>query len=291
MPASRRGRQAAGADETQMERLATALGVALRAGDRRDKFKAPKFDGSGDVELFIAQFQDVSRANCWSGGDALLHMRANLEKDATVCGRGENLCSILLNLRARFGLTVRQARDRLMGLKREPNQSLHALAVEIHRLVNLGYPPMAAADRESIAIDTFKRAVDNKALARHLLAIQCEALDDVVTAAEEYFQVAGAQPPRARPMMAALGREEPPAAGNDTATGNSMDHKLIERLVTALELNSKVLAQFSPSAQTPFTSRQPRKDQPLGCHKCGAMDHWKRNCPQSQQPGNGGSSQ
>ena len=36
---------------------------------RKDAFKAPKYDGTGDVELFLQQFSDVAEANKWTDRD------------------------------------------------------------------------------------------------------------------------------------------------------------------------------------------------------------------------------
>ena len=81
-------------------------------------FKAPRYDGTGDVETFIQQFRDVVGANRWPDGAALLHLRQALEGDAKDCSRPTELEGVFNNLRARFGLTPREARTRLSNEKK-----------------------------------------------------------------------------------------------------------------------------------------------------------------------------
>jgi hypothetical protein len=269
----------------EVERLTQLLATALQR-QAPPRFNQPKYDGSSDVELFITQFNDVKHANNWGRAETLLHLRSCLEKDAIDCGRGEDYEEVLDNLRARFGLSVRQARDRLSALRREPNQSLHSLGVEVKRLVRLAYPTMAPADRTILAVEALKKAIDNRALSRHLLALQCETVESVVLAAEEYFQVAGSSL-KPRSTVAVLGREGP--TPNSSQAQPMENEGLMARLVTALEQSSRVLAQFAAQNQVAAGSGQnqpARTTRSLNCHKCGSPDHWKRNCPLAQTPKN-----
>ena len=178
------------AQRAQLERLTELMGNAVLRG-QASSFRPPHFDGTGDVDYFLQQYGDCRDANGWNDGASLLHLRICLEKTATECGRGATVADISGNLRARFSLTQRQARDRLGCLRRESGQNLYDLGHEVERLVRLSYPDMRAADRATIAIDTFKRALDHKGLSRHLLTVQCNTVQAVVRAAEEYLQVSG----------------------------------------------------------------------------------------------------
>ena len=81
-------------------------------------FKAPRYDGTGDVETFIQQFRDVVGANQWPQGAVLLHLRQALEGDAKDWGRPAESEKVFNNLRARFGLAPREARNRLSNEKK-----------------------------------------------------------------------------------------------------------------------------------------------------------------------------
>ena len=57
------------------DRLAIAFqnNVFGQLNGQRDQFKAPKFDGSEDVEMFIQKYNDVAQANNWNPQVAHLH--------------------------------------------------------------------------------------------------------------------------------------------------------------------------------------------------------------------------
>ena len=74
-----------------VNRLAELLEGALQMNAPRDRFKAPRYDGKGDVELFIAQFQEIAQANQWDVGTSLISLRLALEKDAVECSRGQDI--------------------------------------------------------------------------------------------------------------------------------------------------------------------------------------------------------
>ena len=99
-------------------------------------FKPPMYNGDTDVELFITQFQDVSIVNRWEPLETLLHLRSCLQGKATDCGRETTLHDTYSSLRARFGLTPKQAREQLKTIKKKPKQSYHELSSEISRLEN-----------------------------------------------------------------------------------------------------------------------------------------------------------
>ena len=183
-----RGQAAAGRQADPMNRLADLLEGALQVQAPRDRFKSPQYDGKSDVELFIRTFTDVATANHWDQNAQLINLRLSLEREATDCSRGNDVQTIFDNLRARFGLTVRQARDRLANLKKDPGQSYHTLGVEIQHLVRLAYPTMGENDRMIISVENLKRCIDNRALSRHLLAVERDTVTAVAQAADEFVQ-------------------------------------------------------------------------------------------------------
>ena len=159
-PPPQGGPQATGGQATfSLEDMAQVL-----AGMRpRDHFRAPVYCGEGDVELFLGQFHDVAVANRWGEQAALLHLRAHLEGTARACGAGSTRDRVEDALRARFGLSQRQAKDRLMNLKRDAKATLHEQAMDVQRLVDTAYPRLSRVDKEQMAMDHLMRALDNRA--------------------------------------------------------------------------------------------------------------------------------
>ena len=107
----------AGGMDNGLNRLTDVLTQLLASQNRqsvaREAFEAPEFDGTSDVECFIRQFSDVSQANRWTDVGGLLHIRAKLKKGARDCGHGDSIDSVFAALRARYGMSRRQARTRL----------------------------------------------------------------------------------------------------------------------------------------------------------------------------------
>ena len=98
-----------------LERMWTDRGPAVT----REHFKAPQFDGQGDVEYLIQHFQEVAEANEWGPGATLLHLRRALQDGATDCGKPASEAGIYTALGSRYGLSPREARARLSILRKE----------------------------------------------------------------------------------------------------------------------------------------------------------------------------
>ena len=230
-----------------------------------------------------------------------MQLRACLEQGAVDCGRGATFAEVQANLRAQFGLSAQQARDKLLSLRKEPGQTFYSLGVEVTRLVRLGYPEMPAVHQNMVAADTFKRAIDHNGLYRHLLALQANTVDAMVQAASEYFQVpsnATRNAQRGRHGVATLGREDGGEEGVAAVAppAQTSTDRVLESLVKAVEQNTLVLQKLLPGQRESTADRsqswrqgqappQPRS----GCFKCGQVGHMKRDCPRNrQQQGNAG---
>lgn len=257
-----------------MDQLAQAL--ANVNVNRRATFKLPKYNGSGDVELYLQQFTDISAANRWEDRDSLLHLKCALEGAAAACSRGETLEIIFQGMRARFGISPRQARDKLGQLRYESNSSLHVLGVEVERLVDIAYPAAGQEVRNTLAIDSFTRALNHNALQRHLLVLQIESVADAVTAAQEYFQV-GNNSGKPKHHVASV------EVDHVSVEQKSPMEQVMEKMLQQMEANTKVMQQLLHQKPT-NTGRSsghtfnngPRT--PLQCYECGGP-HLKRNCP------------
>lgn len=287
--------QAAGGDA-----VAAILGL-LQQGARRYRFKPPTYDGSTDVELYTQQFADVQAANEWNAAEAVLHLRSCLEDDAIDSGTGATVEAIFANLRARFGLTQRQARDRLSVLQRKPSQSLQALGLECERLVNVAYPNLGNNMQNTLAIDAFNRALDDRNLKRHLLLAGAETLTDTVRHAEEYLQVGNKdrrndnkQTRLAAADLTAVAatRQKPTSQDGPTDTSTQLDGLLqrLDRLTALLEgqtnnqsyrrTNGGRGGQRGRGSNRPNqSSGQQRPREGEKCYECDGIGHYARDCP------------
>jgi len=271
-----RRRSAAIAEQEELsapaERLdLTGLHRAIeRMAISQKPFKAPTFDGTGDVELYITQFADVVQANAWSERHAVLHLRAHLDSTAKECGRGTTVAEINTALRARFGTTSRQAKDKLMQLSKSTKTGMHEHATEVQRLVGLAFPTLPALDQEALSLDYFNRSMDNKALQRHMLALRPANVAEAVQAAEEFATVGGNE---------RAGRSQAMHVGDEGVT------TALAALTEAVQTQSALLTQLVMNAAStgvagsPVTSKPSKPARKLACYQCGGP-HLKRQCPQ-----------
>ncbi|XP_067939742.1 uncharacterized protein [Watersipora subatra] len=254
--------------------------------NRRTTFKLPKYDGSGDVELYLQQFVDISAANQWEKGASLLHLKCTLEVAAAACNRGETLDIIFQGLRARFGIGPRQARDKLGQLRYESNSSLHVLGAEVERFVDIAYPAAGQEIQNTLAIDSFTRALNHNALQRHLLVLQIESVADAVTAAQEYFQVEN-NSRKSKHHVASVEVDQV------SVEKKSPMELVMEKMLQQMETNTKVVQQLLQ--QKPInTGRKWRESTAVRPADAGNTDRSKSqkstNASKSTSPQNGNDS-
>ena len=174
-----------------LDRLADILeGFQLEQRQQaRHHFKPPTYRGDGDVKLFIRQFQEVAEANNWNGIATLLHLRESLEDKAQACSRSDTPQGVFTALRARFGLTPREARSRLAGLKRDSRCPIHDHAVEVERLVQVAYAELPEHLQAEMPREAFCGSLGSAPLQQHLLAAQPHTMEEAVRYSNEFLLV------------------------------------------------------------------------------------------------------
>jgi hypothetical protein len=153
------------------------------------QFKTPEFEGTTDVEFFIVQFLEVAEANVWPVAARLLHLREALKQGAKECGRAGHLDGVFAALRARYGLSPREARAKLSALRKDPKSTLQEHATEVDRLCQIAYVDLPDHYRAGMALETFCNTLGNAHLQRHLLAVQALTLEQAVRAGNEFAQI------------------------------------------------------------------------------------------------------
>ena len=269
----------------EMDQLA-ALAQALQLAGRPN-FKPPSFSGEENIDLFIKQFEAVAEANHWSPLERTLHLRGQLSGDAQSCGQGDDYEEIIEDLRDRYGLTKRKARDRLSAIQLRAGQDVHKQAAEINRLVSIAFPVLPDQERQVMALEYFSRAWEGKAVQEHLLAVRPTSMREAVRATEDFLAVHTAGP---RPRALAVEKAED-EEGERIATCDELG-LMAEALTTQTALLRQLLAQVgtSPLGQpttqaTPEVTPARQPTQPVKCFGCGG-EHYYRGCPQKKQ-GNG----
>ena len=264
----------------QIDQLALLTQALQLSG--RQSFKPPSFNGEGDVEIFLRQFEDVANAYRWTGLERTLHIRGQLQGDAQSCGQGEDYDEITEELRARYGLTRGKARDRLATVQLKATENVHKQAREISRLVAIAFPMLPDGEQRAMALDYYSRAWDSRPVQEHLLAIRPTTLREAARAVEDFLAVHTAGP---RPRAHAVDQM---ASENVTTPQQTEMMVMAEAIKSQTAILQQIVMQLSARQtaprQEPVRQQTQQQAQPTGCYDCGGP-HYRRNCPQRKAAG------
>lgn len=276
---------------TQLHNLATTHRPPVPAPVQRDRFKTPTYNGVGDVDYFLRKFQDVSNASNWEPDEALIHLRDALQGEAEDCGRGQTMWAITESLRARFGLSSREARYRLSSLKKNAKMGVHAYAIEVEKLIEIGHNNLPAALRREMALEKFLTTLGHTALQRHLLAVHPTTMEEAVNSSHEFLQIQTTFLPGSSIHSVDTNEaEEAPAK----AKVSLVQDDALKSLAESLSKLTNEVALLKASRPTPLPERypltqsrqprQPRQPRPPShsgtrCWECQGMGHTRRECP------------
>jgi len=153
---------------------------------KRSYMKPGKFDGTGSLESFLAQFEVCARYNRWSGSDKGDFLRCALEKSATQLlwdfGAGENVSydQLVERLRQRYGAEgqAETFRAQLYYRRQRPDENLGDLLHDIRRLVVLAYPVPSNETTEIVARDAFLEAIRDRELSLKIREREPKNIDE-----------------------------------------------------------------------------------------------------------------
>ena len=254
-------------------------GQPLRPG-----FKAPKFDGSGDVEYFIDQFTEVAVGNAWDQGSTLIHLRESLKGNARDCGRSATLNGVLQRLRERYGVTPREARSRLATMHRSHKTSLQEHADEVSRLMYIEYAELEDRQHRLLAVEIFTNSLHNPALQRHLLAVDPRDLPSAVKAGDEFLSIkpSGTSGSGVRQVEERETIEHAQTLSTKEQTTLDGLSQMVQELTKQVEKLQKNQASTRPTSKG--GRRPPNKENSAVCWGCQQGGHIRKDCPTHPWP-------
>ena len=134
----------------------------------------PRFDGSGDLELFLKRFMSVAQFYCWTEDEKLFRLEHSIMDNAQYvlmdAPTATSVDEFVENLQSRFGsaTNAEQYRSELSRLRRG-TMSIQDLHLEVRRLVNKAFPGKWSTSTESYARDAFLLALNDTELRRRVL--------------------------------------------------------------------------------------------------------------------------
>lgn len=143
----------------------------------------------------MEQFRDVAEENRWTKRSTLLHMRGCLDGPASIYSRGESVQGVFEAPQTRYGTSAKQAQERLLGLKRDPQVAVYDLTVDIGCLVGLAHPYLPTGERDQLTVKYLVRSLDNRVLQSQLLIADTSMVASTVHTIKEYLAVGNSNRP------------------------------------------------------------------------------------------------
>lgn len=246
-----------------LEEIESRIRTPQQTAARKRTVKPSPFDGQSSWEDYLAQFSLVAELNEWDSVTKATYLAVNLSGPAReVLGdlsptQRKDFAELTQALSMRFGTENRSEmyRATLKSLARKRNESLPELAQSIRRMTKNAYPQAPADVREVLAKDTF-----------------VDALDDTDTK----WKIRQARP---RTLNQALDIAVELEAFQLACKRTTPQTRTVQPSESTMDL-AKQLAELKEQMKQ-FQNRPNRGRE--GCFTCGALDHFRRDCPTASQ--------
>ena len=235
-----------------------------------------RFDGSGDVDCFLAHFEVVSQANAWTPETQLLQLPTVLDGGAfsffrkLPVGQRDTVAKLKESLRAEYAACTLDTdyAFQLAGRRRNPGESIQDFGQAIMELSLKTYPTFSETQIDAVCRTHFINGV-GEVIRMHLLmgTEKDESYRSLVKRARHLEQVLVHAPATTSVRRV---REGDSSDGSDSLA--QLQATVTQLASTVSDLTKKV------SMMSVGDGRRSRA--PSGpCPACGQTGHWRRECP------------
>jgi len=190
-------------------------------------------------------------------------------------------------LRARFGLTARDARVQLQGLRRNSKTTLREHAAVVERLAQVAYGDLPSNGWQSLALDAFLQSINNMTLKQHLLVAKFETMDRALRLGNAYFQANNTCRPQATVQQVEADNDVSPSSAKSAVhvamavadEPTSLTTSLVRELLAEIRhLRQQSAVEQPTRSPTAAVGRRT----PV-CWGCGSGGHLMRSCPHGKR--------
>ena len=226
---------------------------------KKPHMKPSQYDGRSSWEDYLAQFTIIADLNRWDSVTSATFLAVSLSGPAReVLGdldpeERTSLPALMKALSTRFGTQNSREtyRTSLRTRTRQKNETLQELAQAIRRLTRQAYPQVPADVREDLAKDQFI---------------------DSLTDFDTKWKVKQARPATLNHALEVAVELE----ALQQATKTSPSTRAVQSKSSAENDLTQQLKELTEKLKKLEEKEQKRRD---GCFHCGALDHFRRNCP------------
>ena len=236
---------------------------------------APKFDGHGDVNLFISRYNETALINGWEGEEKLLRFKMSISGPAAVGVEGKTFEEICTQLVKRYTLTEAGAHQLLRTLKWKAGDSIYEFSDYTHKIIQAAFPELTREQQEQRVIKEIISALPTnyQVLQWQLTHNNPKKLQEVIAMIQDFGAL--------NPHTIKVNQIDPEVS--ELKTAMQAMTKTQEELAKAVAAISTTVAALSTTVhQGP--ARRPKSE--LTCYGCGKQGHIRRECPNKKTTGN-----
>ena len=251
--------------ENERRRYGPSRHLAVRPDD---------YEGSKDWDEYFSHFNNCAELGRWSTTDRALTLASCLKGAARTFYLGlkesdrSSFTRLVDKLRNRFGSDRQQSLylAKFESRKRQPNETIAIFGDDLRLLAKRAYPKLDQLAQESIAVNQFYKSISLEMKCR-CIDRDCCTIGEAVNVVERYETILGEDKKRSGNVRATYNQKQKEEYSTDTA----------EQIQEVLKRMERMEAQMLQQRGYRY-SRNNR-----GCFRCGAFDHFIKDCRQTEQ--------